>query len=125
MSVKNVKIKKRIALQKIRKKSGKSVQYEICVRKSGRNMNAYVFNMELSHCVTGFSTSAKEFVAICKERAINRSSVDAAKLFGSMFREIVLKKSKDIFKSAYFNRSIYKYHGKIKSFHDEVFVCVE
>ena len=110
MNLSNIDRKKFRVRSKIKKVSSKN-RYRLSVNRSSKNISAQIIDDEKKITLVSASSNTKEIKAQKKSKK-ELSSIVASEL---------AKKAKDInITKIYFDRGIYKYHGRVKLLAEEL-----
>ena len=106
MKTKKIERKKFRVRNKVKKVSS-SERYRLSVSRSSRNISAQIIDDKNNLTLVSASSSTKEIKALKKNK----------KELSTLVAEELAKKAKDKkITKVYFDRGIYKYHGRIKIF---------
>jgi large subunit ribosomal protein L18 len=95
-------------------RAGKENNYMLCCKKTNKHLHAYVLDTLSGNTVFSCSTIH------LKDTIQKTWNIEAAKSLG----ELVAKKCKDkSINTLFFNKSIYKFHGKVQAFVDQARSC--
>jgi ribosomal protein L18 len=98
---------------KCRLKSGTKKSFEVLILKTSKNIHVQLIRTSDMKTVAGLSTSSKDFIS--KNNNIKSCNLSSSESAGSLFAMKVRKMSVNL-NEMYFNRSKYKFHGKVKAF---------
>lgn len=101
--------------KKIRKKIAKQTKNRLTVYKSNKHIYAQLFNSKGSNVITSLSSLDKEFKEELKNKNLNKTQ--KAFLLGSILSKKIINKG---IKKVVFDRSGFKFHGRIKAVADSI-----
>ena len=110
MKISKLKRKKFRITNKLKKVTSKE-RYRLSVNRSAKNISAQIIDDEKNITLVHASSNSKEIKAQKKNK----------KELSSVVAEILAKKAKDMkITKVYFDRGVYKYHGRVKLIADEL-----
>tara|TARA_A100001011_G_C13530224_1_gene524263 strand:- start:15 stop:368 length:354 start_codon:yes stop_codon:yes gene_type:complete len=110
MSISKIQRKKFRVRNKIKKVSSND-RYRLCVSRSAKNISAQIIDDVRKITLVSASSNTKEIKSQKKNK----------KELSTIVAENLAKKAKDIkITKVYFDRGIYKYHGRVKLLADEL-----
>ena len=110
MKISKLKRKKFRITNKLKKVTSKE-RYRLSVNRSAKNISAQIIDDEKNITLVHASSNSKEIKAQKKNK----------KELSSVVAEILAKKAKDMkITKVYFDRGVYKYHGRVKLLADEL-----
>ena len=110
MKISKLERKKFRVTNKLKKVSSKG-RYRLSVSRSAKNISAQIIDDEKNITLAQASSNSKEI----KEQKKNKKELS------SIVAEILAKKAKDMkITKVYFDRGVYKYHGRVKLLADEL-----
>lgn len=101
--------------KKIRKKIAKQTKNRLTVYKSNKHIYAQLFNSNGSIVITSVSSLDKEFKDESKNKNMNKT--EKAHLLGILIAKKIINKGID---RVVFDRSGFKFHGRIKAVADSI-----
>ena len=102
--------------KKIRSKIKNQNKYRLTVYKSNKHIYTQLYNYDCNEVITSMSTLDKNF----KKKMLNKpniTKIEKSKIIGEMLAEKI--KNKNIY-NVTFDRSGYKFHGRIKAIADSI-----
>ena len=110
MNIKKTNRKKFRVRNKIKKVSSKD-RYRLSVNRSIKNISAQIIDDRKNITIVSASSNTKEIKSLKKNK----------KELSTLVAEMLAKKAKDMkITKVYFDRGIYKYHGRVKLLADEL-----
>ena len=107
----NTSIRKKFRVTNKLKKVSSKDRYRLSVSRSAKNISAQIIDDEKNITLAQASSNSKEIKAQKKNK----------KELSSIVAQILAKKAKDMkITKVYFDRGIYKYHGRVKLLADEL-----
>ena len=103
-------VKKKLRIRNKLKKSNKNNRLRLTVNRSSKNISAQIIDDVKNTTLLSASSNEKEIKLLKKTNKTELSQIVAEKL-------ATRAQEKKIFK-IYFDRGIYKYHGRVKTFAD-------
>ncbi len=103
----NPEIKKKYRIRNKLKKNSPKDRYRLSVSRSSKNISAQIIDDSQNITLVSASSMSKEF----KQEKKNKTELSL------MVAELLAKKAQDKnIKKIYFDRGVYKYHGRVKIF---------
>ena len=103
----NSEIKKKYRIRNKLKKNSPKDRYRLSVSRSSKNISAQIIDDSQNITLVSASSMNKEF----KQEKKNKTELSL------MVAELLAKKAQDKnIKKIYFDRGVYKYHGRVKIF---------
>ena len=110
MNIKKTNRKKFRVRNKIKKVSSKD-RYRLSVNRSIKNISAQIIDDRKNITIVSASSNTKEIKSLKKNK----------KELSTLVAEMLAKKAKDMkITKVYFDRGIYKYHGRVKLLAEEL-----
>ena len=104
-------IRKRYRVRNKLKKVSNNERYRLSVSRSSKNISAQIIDDKKKITLVSASSNNKEL----------KSQSKSKKELSSLVAELLAKKAKDMkITKVYFDRGIYKYHGRVKQLAEEL-----
>lgn len=104
--------------KKIREKIKRQDNYRLTVYKSNKHIYAQLYKNDGSLVLESMSSTSKIFKKNIEEQNLNNlTKMEKAKLVGNLLAKEILKKN---IKNITFDRSGFKFHGRIKAVADAI-----
>ena len=100
--------RKKFRIRKKLKKFSSLDRFRLCVSRSSKNISAQIIDDNKNITLLSASSEEKDIVAMKKNNKSNLSKIVAEKLAKRAQEKKITK--------VYFDRGIYKYHGRVKIF---------
>ena len=107
--------KRSISTNKCRSKSGDKKSFEVLILKTSKNIHVQLIRLCDMKTLVGLSTNSKFFAS--SNNGLNSSNISSCSFAGELFASKIKGMSVKL-DDMYFNRSSYKFHGRVKAFWD-------